>query len=138
LGRAFLRTALRAKLVQRTVLVTDAAAPAGAEPGRYRLGEQDADLTPDGRVVLAGTDKLAGSALHMHIGVANLVRLGGLSLRDAVQTATVNPAKIVKLQGRMQGLIAGDSADILAFRMVDGALGIESVYLDGEAVAAKL
>ena len=24
----------------------------GAEPNRYRLGEQDADLTPDGRVVL--------------------------------------------------------------------------------------
>src|SRR3984957_10711477 len=61
LGQAFLRTALRAKTVQRAVLVTDASAPAGAEPGRYRLGEQDADLTPDGRVVLAGTDKLAGA-----------------------------------------------------------------------------
>jgi N-acetylglucosamine-6-phosphate deacetylase len=138
LGRAFLRTALRAKMVQRTVLVTDASAPAGAEPGRYRLGEQDADLTSDGRVVLAGTDKLAGSALHMHVGVANMVRLGGLSLRDAVQTATVNPAKIVRLEGRMQGLKAGDAADIVAFRIVDGAMGIESVYLDGEAVAARL
>jgi N-acetylglucosamine-6-phosphate deacetylase len=137
-GPAFLRTALRAKMVQRTVLVTDAAAPAGAAPGRYRLGEQDADLTPDGRVVLAGTDKLAGSALHMHIGVANLVRLGGLSLRDAVQTATVNPAKIVKLEGRMHGLKVGDAADIVAFQMMNGAVGIESVYLDGEAVAAEL
>ncbi len=59
LGPAYLRTALRAKTLARTVLVTDASAPAGAAPGRYRLGEQDADLTPDGRVVLAGTDKLA-------------------------------------------------------------------------------
>ena len=138
LGQAFLRTALRAKMVQRAVLVTDASAPAGAEPGRYRLGEQDADLTSDGRVVLAGTDKLAGSALRMNEGVANMVRLGGLSLRDAVQTATVNPARIVKLGGRLQGLKPGDAADIVAFGMDDGALQIDSVYLDGEAVAAKL
>jgi N-acetylglucosamine-6-phosphate deacetylase len=138
LGQAFLRTALRAKMVQRAVLVTDASAPAGAEPGRYRLGEQDADLTSDGRVVLAGTDKLAGSALRMNEGVANMVRLGGLSLRDAVQTATVNPARIVKLGGRLQGLKPGDAADIVAFGMDDDALQIDSVFLDGEAVAAKL
>jgi N-acetylglucosamine-6-phosphate deacetylase len=138
LGSPFLRTALRAKTVQRAVLVTDASAPAGARPGRYRLGEQDADLTPDGRVVLAGTDKLAGSALRMNDGVANMMRLGGLSLRDAVQTATVNPARIVKLEGRMQGLKVGESADIVAFRMEEGKIGIESVFLDGEPVATKL
>jgi N-acetylglucosamine-6-phosphate deacetylase len=138
LGEAFLRTALRAKTVQRAVLVTDASAPAGAQPGRYRLGEQDADLTPDGRVVLAGTDKLAGSALLMPDGIANLVRLGGLTLRDAMQTATVNPARIVHLEGRMQGLAPGDAADIVAFRVNNGAIEIDSVFLDGEAIAAKL
>ena len=40
LGQSYLRTALRAKTVTRTVLVTDAAAPAGAPPGRYRLGDR--------------------------------------------------------------------------------------------------
>jgi len=138
LGPAFLRTALRAKTVPRTVLVTDASAPAGGVPGRYQLGEQEADLTPDGRVVLAGTDKLAGSALRMCDGVSNMMRLGGLSLRDAIQTATVNPARIVRLEGRMQGLKPGDSADILAFRINDGSIQIESVWLDGEALIAKL
>jgi|SRR5215472_485134 len=132
LGPAFLKAALRAKTVTRTVLVTDASAPAGAKPGRYRLGEQDADLTEDGRVVLAGTDKLAGSALRMDTGVANLVRLGGLTLRDAVRTATVNPAQTVRLAGRMEGLVAGERGDIVAFRMDDGAISLESVYLDGE------
>ena len=84
----------RAKNVSRTVLVTDASAPAGCVPGRYRLGEQDADLTPDGRVVLAGTDKLAGSALRMNEGIANMVRLGGLD-RFATLSANrdgINPA----------------------------------------------
>jgi N-acetylglucosamine-6-phosphate deacetylase len=135
LGQAFLRTALRAKTVPRSVLVTDASAPAGAPPGRYRLGEQDADLTLDGRVVLAGTDKLAGSALRMNEGVANMIRLGGLTLRDAVQTATVNPARMIHLEGRMRGLEPGDRADLVSFRMQDGAIVIESVYLDGHHVA---
>jgi N-acetylglucosamine-6-phosphate deacetylase len=132
IGQAFLKTALRAKTVPRTVLVTDASAPAGAQPGRYRLGEQDADLTPDGRVVLAGTDKLAGSALRMDKGIENLVRLGGLTLRDAIQTATVNPARIIHLEGRMRGLDAGDRADIVAFRMNGKGFEIGQVWLDGE------
>ncbi len=134
LGQAYLRTALRAKTVPRTVLVTDASAPAGAAPGRYRLGEQDADLTPDGRVVLAGTDKLAGSALRMNDAVANAISLGGLSLRDAVQTATVNPARLIRLEGRMKGLEAGERADIVLFRIKDEKLQVESVYLDGQRV----
>ena len=78
---------------RRSVLVTDAATPAGAAPGRYRLGEQDVDLTADGRVVLAGTDRLAGSALRMDRGVENLMRLCGLRLADAVRMATVNAAR---------------------------------------------
>lgn len=133
LGQAFLRTALRAKTVPRAVLVTDASAPAGAPVGRYRLGEAWADYTPDGRVVLAGTDRLAGSALQMNQGVANMVRLGGLSLRDAVQTATVNPARIIHLEGREKGCEVGDAGDLVLFRMNEG-IEILAVYLAGERV----
>jgi N-acetylglucosamine-6-phosphate deacetylase len=56
LPAAFLIPALRAKGIERSVLVTDASSPAGAKPGRYTLGEQAVDLTPDYRVVLAGQD----------------------------------------------------------------------------------
>lgn len=133
IGRSFLRTALRAKTVSRSVLVTDASAPAGAPPGRYRLGEQDADHTTDGRVVLAGTDKLAGSALLMSKGISNLVHLGGLTLRDAVQMATVNPARIINLEGRMQGLVEGERGDLVLFRFNKG-VEIAAVWLDGRQV----
>jgi len=40
LPAAFLKVALRAKGVERSVLVTDATSPAGCSPGRYRLGQQ--------------------------------------------------------------------------------------------------
>ncbi len=81
LGAAFLKTALRAKGVERSVLVTDASAPAGAAPGRYYLGEQAVDLTEDNRVVLAGTEKLAGSALRMDRAVENVMRMAGVRWR---------------------------------------------------------
>jgi N-acetylglucosamine-6-phosphate deacetylase len=117
LDPSFLRVALRAKSVERTILVTDAAAPAGAVPGRYRLGELDVEMTGDDRVVLAGSQRLAGSALRMNVAVANLMRIGGVSLRDAIRTATVNPARVIGLEGRGEGLKAGDRGDVVVFRV---------------------
>lgn len=117
LGAAFLKSAIRAKTVDRSLLVTDAATPAGAAPGRYGLADQPVDLTEDGRVVLAGTDRLAGSALHMHRGVENVMRLAGLSLADAIRMATLNPALAGKVPGRAQALVPGAPADIVQFRL---------------------
>jgi N-acetylglucosamine-6-phosphate deacetylase len=117
LDASFLKVALRAKGLGRSVLVTDAATPAGAAPGRYRLGEQDVDHTADGRVVLAGTDRLAGSALRMDRGVDNLMRLCGLRLADAVRMATVNAARAGGVPGRCRGLEPGDRADFVQFRL---------------------
>jgi hypothetical protein len=116
LDASFLKVALRAKGVERSVLVTDAAPPAGAAPGRYRLGEQEVYLTGDGRVVLAGpagtpTDRLAGSALRMDRGIANLIRLAGLSLADAVRMATVNAARAGGFPGAAASREGGSPAD---------------------------
>ena len=142
LDPAFLRVALRTKSVERTILVTDAAAPAGAAAGRYRLGELDVELTADDRVVLMGTRKLAGSSLRMNDAIANLMGIGGVSLRDAVRTATTNPARLIGLKGRTEGLNAGDRGDVVVFRQkappvaTSGTfLEIEAVYLDGVRVA---
>jgi N-acetylglucosamine-6-phosphate deacetylase len=136
LGAAFLKCALRAKGIERSVLVTDASTPAGASPGRYALGDQSVDLTDDGRVVLAGTDRLAGSALNMRRGVENLMRLAGLSLADAVRMATVNPALAGRVPGRFGGLSAGQRADLLQFRLRDNAyLEIVSLWVGGRRVS---
>jgi N-acetylglucosamine-6-phosphate deacetylase len=136
LGRSFLRAALRAKGVARSVLVTDASAPAGANPGRYSLGDQLVDLTSDGRVVLAGQDRLAGSALRMDHGVANLVTEGGLSLAQAVMMATANPARIGRVPGRARGFTPGDRADLVLFTFdaEHGTVQVLETYLGGRQV----
>jgi N-acetylglucosamine-6-phosphate deacetylase len=130
-GDAFLKTAVRAKGVERSVLVTDASAPAGAKPGRYYLGEQPVDLTEDDRVVLAGTEKLAGSALHMHRAIINVMRMAGVSLADAVRMATVNAAAAGNVPGRKLGLAPGERADVVQFTIEANQLQIQSVWIGG-------
>jgi N-acetylglucosamine-6-phosphate deacetylase len=134
LPSSFLKVALRAKTVERSILVTDASAPAGAAFGRYQLGEQAVDHLPDGRVVLADTEKLAGSGLRMDRGVENLMQLAGLSLRDSIQLATTNPARVTNIANRQRGLAEGDRADFIIFRFDEAArkITVDSTYVDGK------
>jgi N-acetylglucosamine-6-phosphate deacetylase len=134
LDAAFLKVALRAKTLERAVLVTDAAPPAAAAPGRYYIGEQAVDLSEDQRVTLAGQDRLAGSALRMDRGIENLMRLAGLSLGEAVRLATVNAAKAGKVPGRSGGLTPGDRADLVQFRCDGGRIEVTGVWVSGRLV----
>ena len=127
LGASFLKAAIRAKGVERAVLVTDAATPAGAAPGRYLFAEQPVELTADGRVVLAGTDRLAGSGLSMNRGVANLMRLAGLSLDEALRMAAVNAARA--------GKVATHEGDRVEFRLTAaGDVEVVRTWLAGRLI----
>ncbi|MCS7314714.1 MAG: N-acetylglucosamine-6-phosphate deacetylase [Bryobacteraceae bacterium] len=136
LPSCFLKVALRAKGLDRSFLVTDATAPANCQPGRYRLGQQEVELTADGRVVLAGQNRLAGSALRMDRGIENLMELAGLSLSQAVAMATVNPARAVQLPGRQRGLEAGELGDVVEFTLVGSParLRVRRTWLAGALV----
>lgn len=122
---SFFRAAVRSKGVERAVLVTDAVMPAMCAPGPYKLGQVDVELRPDGRVTLLGNDRLAGSALRMDHAIANCVRLGGVSLREAVAMATVNPARAARIAGRRRGLAPGESADLIRFEWQEAAYSLK-------------
>ena len=115
LGPAFTKVALRAKTVARSLLVTDAAMPACATPGIYRLGEQEVELTEDNRVVLLGQNRLAGSALRMDRAIENVMRIAGLSLTEALTMANRNPARVGRIGGRQRGLATAERADLVLF-----------------------
>ena len=133
---SFLKVALRAKTVGRSVLITDAAAPAGCAPGRYYLGEQAVELTADNRVMLVGQERLAGSALRMDRGVENLMRIAHLSLKDAIRMATTNAAQAGGVPGRTMGLAPGERADLIQydFNSSDLSITIKATYVSGEQV----
>ncbi len=118
---AFFRAAVRAKGVERSVLVTDAVMPAMCAPGPYKLGQVEVELRSDGSVVLRGEGRLAGSALRMDHAVGNSVRLGRLSLRDAVTMATSNAARAGRIARRQRGLAPGEKADLVRFLWDDNS-----------------
>ena len=134
IGQNFFRVALRAKGLERCVLVTDAVMPAGCAPGDYMLGEIPVTLHPGDRVTLRGGDRLAGAALKMHHGIGHAMRLGGISLRDAVTMATTNAARVGRIAGRWRGLHTGERADLVAFDVAEGNLAVRQVWMGGERV----
>jgi N-acetylglucosamine-6-phosphate deacetylase len=139
LPASFLKAALRAKGLERSILVTDAVMPAGCPPGRYRLGEVEVDLNGDGSVRLAGGSRLAGSALRMDQAIANVMRSAGLSLHEAVTLATRNPARVGRVPSRQRGLNPGDRADLVRFQRdeASGQITVLETFLNGERVFAK-
>lgn len=112
---AFVKIATRTKGLERIILVTDAAPPAGCEPGVYRFGHLEVELTADQCIRLTDSGRLAGSALSMDRGLENLMKFTGLSLREALQAGTENPAKACRLEGRTGFLAPGDAADLILF-----------------------
>ena len=134
---SFLRVALRAKGIERSILVTDAVMPAMCAPGYYRLGEVDVELKDDQRVVLKGGTRLAGSSLRIDAAISNVMRFAGVSLTEAIAMATVNPARVGRIGGRIRGLRSGDRSDAARFRVEEGRLRVIETYLSGERVFAE-
>jgi N-acetylglucosamine-6-phosphate deacetylase len=134
LSSSFLRTALRAKGVDRSVLITDAVAPAICPPGPYRLGELEVELKDDQRVVLRGGDRLAGSSLCLNAAISNVMEIAGLSLTEACAMATINPARVGRIAGRQRGLRPGERSDLVRFRVDEGQVRVIETYLSGELV----
>jgi N-acetylglucosamine-6-phosphate deacetylase len=95
---------LQAKGIDRAVLITDATAAAGMPDGDYQLGPIPVQVK-DGRCTIRGESdgRLAGSVLTMDRAVRNVTTFADWSLRDAVRSASMNPARVVGLvqQGQL-------------------------------------
>ena len=127
---------LRCKGFDRSILVTDAIAAAGNPPGRYMLGDVEVELTQDRKVCLPGTPYLAGSVLEMHQAVANTVRFSDASITDALKMATENPAELLGADDRLGSIAKGRKADliILAWDQENYRIEIKATISNGQMV----
>jgi N-acetylglucosamine-6-phosphate deacetylase len=105
---AVVKVFLQAKGRERAVLITDAISATGMPDGRYQLGPIEVDVK-DGKCTANGS--LAGSVLTMDRAVRNVTQFSNWSLRDAVQAATLNPARAVGLSHHHGALAQGADAD---------------------------
>ena len=99
---AVAKSMIRAKTLDRCLLVSDAVALAGMEPGIYQFAGKSVELTADRCVRLVGTEYLAGSAIELARGIENSVRFAGISFQKAVSLATLQPMRLLNAKKRVE------------------------------------
>ena len=96
------KSMMRAKTLDRCILVSDAVALAGMEPGIYQFAGKSVELTAERCVRLVGTEYLAGSAIELARGIENSVRFAGISLKEAVSLATLHPMRLLNAKAHVE------------------------------------
>lgn len=140
LPAAVVKTVVRAKSVERCVLVSDITGMGGLPPGIYEstAGLGKVEVLEDGRLVVPGQRQLlAGAALPLGVGIVKAMEYAELPLESAVNMASLGPARI--LGYRLPKLEVGSPADLVFFNIVDGQFKVlatvnagEIVYLEGQ------
>jgi N-acetylglucosamine-6-phosphate deacetylase len=122
----------------RTAFVTDAMSATGCPDGHYKLGELDVNVV-DGHARLVSNGAIAGSTLLLERSVQRAVQVLGISPADAVEAATLTPARTFGLDrpnpltGHPLGLLRpGYAADALLLDPADWA--VRHVWCAGRKV----
>ena len=123
------KSMIRAKTIEHSIIVTDAIAAAGLPAGRHYLGHVEVEVLESRRVNLPGTPYLAGSVVDMNDSVAKAVAYAGITLAEAVRLATINPARAIGVDDLVGSLEVGKRADILRARWNPAAprLDVETI-----------
>ncbi len=111
---------------KRLMLVTDAIRAKYLPSGIYDLGGQEVLVNQERAVLKDHT--IAGSVLRMDVAVKNMLSLPGVSIRDIIQMASVNPAKQIGVFDRKGSIAINKDADLL---IVDDNLNIKFTLCKG-------
>ena len=121
---------MNAKGRDRIALITDWMSAGGMADGDYKLGEFDV-IVENGTARLKEGGNLAGSILKLKDAVKNVVDWQIADAFEAIQMASLIPAKSVGIDNVCGKLQAGYDAD---FIVLDQDLELKATYLNGEKV----
>ncbi|WP_026690074.1 N-acetylglucosamine-6-phosphate deacetylase [Alteribacter aurantiacus] len=93
----------------QVILITDAMRAKGLPDGVFDLGGQEVTVK-GGRAELSdGT--LAGSVIKMNEAIKNMIAFSGCTFKEAINMATINPAKQLGVDNRKGSIALGKDAD---------------------------
>ncbi|MBP3435661.1 MAG: N-acetylglucosamine-6-phosphate deacetylase [Clostridia bacterium] len=123
---AALRIAFSQLGEDNSVIVSDSMSAAGHVDGEYDLGGQTVYVR-DGKALLAdGT--IAASTSNVYDELKNVIRFG-IPVKQAIKSATINPARAIRVDHETGSICAGKMADLL---VVDDNFNIVLVIVRGE------
>lgn len=117
---------------ERCVLITDGMLAGGLPEGRYEYYGREFDTTGGAARYLNGT--LIGTTQSLHQMMTHFMTFTGCSLETAVNTVTINPAKVLGIAHRKGVLETGKDADIV---VLDSDLSIWATVIGGAVVYHK-
>ncbi|HEX8355738.1 MAG TPA: N-acetylglucosamine-6-phosphate deacetylase [Pyrinomonadaceae bacterium] len=106
-----LRLVLRCKTALGVSLISDAVAPAGLGDGEYRVWGET--ITVEGGRTRNGRGSIAGSVISM-LDAVRAARALGLAETDVARVASLNPARLLRLDSELGSIEEGKRADLTA------------------------
>jgi N-acetylglucosamine-6-phosphate deacetylase len=130
---ASLRLAVASKGPEKICLVTDSLKATGEGDGVYYWGDREIEVKGR-RATLKGTDVLAGSVLTMNRAVKNMIDWTGISVNQAVNMASLNPARVLGLEDEIGSIGASKYANLA---ILDRNFNVLETMYRGEFVFEK-
>lgn len=120
----------------KVCLVTDANVGAGLEPGKFVFGNSgEIEFAYKGAPARSVKDKtLAGSGLTMDQALKNAIKFLDMTLPDAVQMVSTNPAKVIGMENSKGSLLPGFDAD---FTILNSEFEVQQTWIDGKCLYKK-
>jgi N-acetylglucosamine-6-phosphate deacetylase len=122
----------KAKGIDKIILITDCMEAGGMVDGTYALGEQPVFVKEGAARLKDGT--LAGSILNLNQGLYNFFRNTKAKLYEVFWTASLNPAKELKMDDVKGSIAVGKDAD---FSLMNEHLEVQATYILGKCVYRK-
>ena len=117
---------------EHVALISDASYATGCPPGQYDDGVIPTTVHPDGYAFATGGGGwLAGSIIMLERAVQVAVELGQIPLREAIEMATLTPARILGIDARKGCIAVGSDADLA---VLDSRLAVARVFRAGHEV----
>ena len=129
IDEAIFRIALKSKGIDRINLITDATSLAGFPDGDYGSLPDRAVTKTGGKIVVSGTNTLAGSALDMNMVYKNAAKFAQLSQPELSKISSLNAAKISGKEADIGSLEVGKLADLV---LLDSASNVCATMIEGQ------
>lgn len=119
----------------KAIMISDALMCKGFEPGtEFLFGGHPIVIYPDGSAHLKEEGNLAGSTLKISEGLKNLVEKALVPFDMALNSCTINPATLLRVDDHLGKISAGYDASIV---VLEDNYEVKATYVEGKEVYSR-